>query len=576
MGIRRSVFLERWVMSDRAIPIRVSRSEISTEINKTGFWRYVRPVFMRKTAPCSAACPVGEDVARIEKLVGRGDDKRALETVLMENPLPAVCGRVCFHPCEGRCNRQEFDEAVAIHHIERFLGDEAVSGRFLPSVFRFPEKNKKIAIVGSGPAGLSAAYFLSILGYTCEIFESQAEPGGILRWGIPAYRLPVDVLASEIRRIKGLGVQLHCNRPVTQKLLETLKTRHDGIFMGCGYGRSMRMNIEGESLAHDGLSLLSEVKRGSKPSLEGPVAVIGGGNTAVDVARTLVRNGIDAVIVYRRRREDMPAFQEEIKDALAEGVRMAELLTPISIEKKDAGKQLILKKMKPSGDKTDGRMRVVPDDSPNITMTVGSVVVAIGADVAESWHSPSQGKGDFISLSHCVLDPQETPIIFGGDVTNSIKSVTDAVASGKQAAMALDIYFAEGEKNLPQQLENFVVGGGPALSMEKYIGGERKYRDAHIVDFEEINLDYFSRQGRLIDNNKADESSAETVEAEARRCFNCGNCNDCDNCRLYCPEVAVIKDENRRRQINTDYCKGCGICVMECPRSAMMLVEEPE
>ena len=563
-------------MSNKEISLKVSRSSISTEINKTGFWRYVRPVFKQKTAPCAAACPAGEDVARIEKLVVQGNYKRALETVLMENPLPAVCGRVCLHPCESRCNRREFDEAISIHDIERFLGDEAVHKRFLPDVFRFPANDKKIAIVGSGPSGLSVAYFLSLLGYTCEIFESQVEPGGILRWGIPSYRLPVDVLESEVRRLKDMGIKIHCEKPVTKEFLETLRSTYNGVFLGCGYGRSVKMNIEGEESSLNGLDFLFDAKRGSFPSLNGPVVVIGGGNTAVDVARTLVRKGIDASLVYRRRREDMPAFQEEIESALGEGVLIEELLAPVLIEKKGSGMRVVFKKMKLGGEGTDGRMRVVPDGSDIIEMQVGNVFVAIGADVADPWHLPSSKEGHQISLSHCVLQIQETPVVFGGDVTNEIKSVTDAVASGKQAAMALDIFFNEGEKDLSLKLQNFVVGKGPALSMEKYIGGERKHSDSRIVTFEEINPDYFFHQERRILAGENHPLAAEAITAEAGRCFNCGNCNDCDNCRLFCPEIAVIKDESKGRRINIDYCKGCGICVVECPRSAMMLMEEPE
>ena len=563
-------------MSNREISLLISCSNRSTRINKTGSWRYMRPVFVGKTAPCSTACPAGEDVARIEKLVHRGHYKRALEALLMENPFPSVCGRVCFHPCENQCNRKEFDDAIAIHGIERFLGDEAIHRRLMPAVFRQPENGKSIAVIGSGPSGMAAAYFLNLLGYACDVFEGEPEPGGILRWGIPSHRLSVSVLAAEIRRIEKMGVNLHCNKPVSKEDLEKIKTTYDGIFMGCGHGRNLRMNIPGEAHAMNGLDFLRDIKKGNPPAIDGPVAVIGGGNSTVDVARTLTRKGISTTIIYRRRQVDMPAFQPEISAALKEGVKLTELLVPFRIDKNGDDYALTLQKMKPSGEKINGRMRIVPETGQTVSMKVSHIITAIGADVAEPWHLPSSDDAEMVSLSHCLAVTRRTPIAYGGDLTNTNKSVADAIASGKQAAMALDILIHQKEKNLSSELEKYLVGNGPALSMEMYVGGERKARSSHVVTYEDINTDYFCHQARIISVNEGDDPAAVQVREEAGRCFNCGNCNDCDNCWLYCPEVAVIKDENRPRYIDTDYCKGCGICVTECPRSAMIFIEETE
>ncbi len=575
-------------MTHPDIPLLISTSNISTEVNNTGFWRYVRPAFVQKTAPCSAACPAGEDIARVEKLVRQGFYKRALECILVENPFPGVCGRVCFHPCESACNRKSYDEAVSIRCIERFLGDGAVANRFDPVVFRFPPNKKKIAVVGAGPAGLSAAYFLSILGYACTVFESQSEAGGVLRWGIPAYRLPVDVLEFEIDRIRKQGVAIRCNSPVSENALAAMGEEYDAVFLGCGHGRSVTMGIAGEENALDGLALLSDVKKGNPPAIEGPVAVIGGGNTAVDVSRTLARLGIETTIVYRRRRQDMPAFDHEVGLAAKEGVLLMELAAPVRLEKKDHGCILHLRKMKVAGTTPEGRARVVPAQSPVYPMSVKNVVTAIGARPEDPWQPPPSTERENMVLSHCTVVSGRIPRVYGGDLTNADKSVAHAVASGKQAAMVLDMILSGGENDPAGKIKDFRIGGGPSVSMEMYIGGERKTRDAHVVSHEEINTDYFERKQRIRpdmvlpgDLEKA-AAFAETEQpfsedsafAESGRCFNCGICNGCDNCWLFCPEMAVVRDAGTDRAIHPDYCKGCGICVKECPRNAMVLKEE--
>ena len=303
------------------ISLFISRSNISTEINKTGTWRFVRPKYHEKTAPCSAACPAGEDIARIEMLSNQGRYQDAAETILLENPFPSVCGRVCFHPCETVCNRAGFDDPVAIHALERFIGDIAIRDELTLKLKKFPENGKTVCIVGAGPSGLAAGHFLSQLGYSCDIYEARSEPGGILRWGIPRYRLPDDVVASEIERIKKTGVKIICNTPVTQNFLQDVKDRYHALFIGCGHGRSLKMNIPGETMAFDGLEFLNLLRKGKAVPSNGTVAVIGGGNTAIDVARSLVRLGATTTLVYRRRKQDMPAFKDEVEMADKEGIR---------------------------------------------------------------------------------------------------------------------------------------------------------------------------------------------------------------------------------------------------------------
>jgi NADPH-dependent glutamate synthase beta subunit-like oxidoreductase/ferredoxin len=581
---------------DNKIPLFLPHSFASTTLNKTGSWRYVRPLYDEKTSPCSAACPAGEDIGRIEMLVSQKLIPQALETILEENPFPAVCGRVCFHDCEDACNRGQMDDPVAIHNLERFVGDTAISSQETPKVKALPDNGKKVAIVGSGPAGLGAAYFLARLGYGCEVFEAQSEPGGILRWGIPTYRLPQDVLEKEISRIEKLGVTIHCLTPVTGEMLQTFKTQYDAVFIGCGYGRAVDLKIEGAQKAINGLKFLYDrrARREVPVKAKSTAAVIGGGNTAIDVARTLVRLGVDPIIVYRRRRQDMPAFDPEVQMALNEGVKLKELSAPIGI--KDAGSDsadrqtpyvVTLQKMKVSTTEIKGRARVVPDGDKTETLQIDHIFTAIGAEPAEPWHHVPSGEHPALNLSHCELVNSDVPIAYGGDLTNRVKSVADAIASGKQAAIALDTYFKSGWDAVNQAVTGCQVGRGPIVSMAMYLGEERKDRNPHIVSYGEISTHYFQSAPRTIAPVLAphDRSqsflpveytlSKEAALEESRRCFNCGICNACDTCRLYCPEMSVIV-ENAARNINLDYCKGCGLCVAECPRNAMALKEEDE
>jgi len=579
-------------LSFNQIPLFIPHSSTSTKVNKTGSWRFFHPKFDEKTAPCSAACPLGQDIARIEMLTSWGMLKDAWQTILNENPFPAICGRVCFHPCESVCNRADMDEPVAIHHLERFLGDTAISEGRKADFNMKPANGKKVAIAGAGPAGLAAAYFLTRLGYGCEVFEARPEPGGLLRWGIPPYRLPRDILNKEISRIKDLGVTIHCKTPITEELLKKISSQYTALFVACGYERSISLKIQGGDLARDGLAFLRNLDPAEKTSLYGTAAIVGGGNTAIDVARSLVRRGVSPLIVYRRRLKDMPAFDPETAMAVKEGVKIMELVAPIRIQKnfRNASSslpdyRLTLQQMKVGKEKISGRACVVPDGEKTKTIDVQDIFVAIGAKAETIWNSLKTEEPNFLDLGHCRLMEQKIPVVIGGDLTIPDKSVSDAVASGKQAAMALDTYFNKGLDAVEKDLAACRVGAGPAISMDTYLDGNRQYRNNHIVDPDEIVHDYFQSAPRAIPSSldahlstrSFEEISAayvnDVAKKEAARCFNCGICNACDFCRLYCPEMAVIVEKAERR-INLDYCKGCGVCATECPRNAMALEEE--
>jgi NADPH-dependent glutamate synthase beta subunit-like oxidoreductase len=573
------------------IPLFLPCSSASSHANKTGSWRFFQPLPDEKTAPCSNACPAGEDIGRIEMLLGRGLIDDAWQTIMAENPLPSICGRVCFHPCESVCNRTLFDQAVAVHMLERRIGDLAIQEKLMPAGERRPSNGKRIAVIGSGPSGLAAAYFLARLGYACTVFEAQAEPGGLLRWGIPAYRLPRQVAAAEIQRIAAMGVDIRCNTPVDAGRIATLREKHDALFIGTGLKRPVTMNIPGENWAIDGLQFLQQLRSGRKAALQGPVAVIGGGNTAIDLARSLLRLGAEALVVYRRRREDMPAFEPELAMALEEGVELKELRAPTAIEKINASPshgpevRLTLQAMQASPGKIGGRARAIPIEGHTETLRVRYVFRATGAGSTPAGLLRGSDDQDYEKFSHCRFAGGRKPLVLGGDLATPLKTVTDAIASGKQAAMLLDTCLQEGSRDLRETLAACRVGTGPVLSMEGYLGGARAHRNRRIVAYEDLNADYFEAAVRAVPDrielngrrHSFDEIDAtlpaEKAAAEADRCFNCGICNACDNCRLFCPEIAVVV-ENGRRRIDLDFCKGCGICVTECPRSAMAMEEE--
>jgi NADPH-dependent glutamate synthase beta subunit-like oxidoreductase len=566
------------------VSLYISKSHASSRINKTGSWRFARPVYENKTAPCSASCPAGNHIPKVLMHLSKENLHAAFRALIQENPFPATCGRVCFHTCESACNRGSQDQAVAFRCLERFIGDKAISASFSLDITSLAANGKKVAILGAGPAGLSAACFLTRLGFSCKIFESTDRAGGVMQWGIPSHRLPKSVLNHEIDRILNMGIKIHYNHSLDAGFLASAHHNFDAVFISPGLCVPLTMGIEGEAHIHQGLQLLMDIQQKTMPPKRGRVGVIGGGNTAIDVARSLKRLGADPVIVYRRRKQDMPAFEDEILDTEKEGIEILELKSPVAVQETAEGLILKLITMSPAAEKgSDGRTRVVPVENTMETMVFSEIYSGIGSTLHEAWNPETPDPT--ICLDHVKFNPKEIPILYGGDCVNSVQSVTHAIASGKEAAIALSAFFNSGIDTVRKIVDTCRVGPGNALSMEIYLNGERSHDSNHVVAETEINRDYFTSAPRIDPGHtlpKTAVTSFDEVEksftqeeamAEAQRCYQCGFCNECENCRIFCPEISITR-QNGKKVIDLDYCKGCGVCSVECPRNAITMEEE--
>ena len=524
--------------------------------NKTGAWRTNRPVYLDRLPPCNHACPAGENIQNWLYHAESGDYESAWRALTEDNPLPAVMGRVCYHPCEGACNRGKVDEAVGINSVERFLGDEALRKGWKFATPR-AESGKRVLIVGAGPSGLSAAYHLRRLGHDVTIFEAGPVAGGMMRFGIPKYRLPRDVLDGEVARIVAMGVRVKLGCKVSNILSTMKEGGYDAAFLAVGAHIAKRAYIPAGTAAHvlDAVSVLRSMEGEEKPMLGRRVVVYGGGNTALDVARTAKRLGAsEAIIVYRRTREKMPAHDFEVEEALQEGVLIKWLSTIRNVA--DEG-TLTVEKMA-----LDDKGFPQPTGELE-TLEADSLVLALGQEVDLSLLDGVPGltvKDGTVAVGPNMMTGH--PGIFaGGDMVPSERTVTVGVGHGKKAARHIDAWL-RGELYEPAPKHELATA--EKLNTWYYSDAPKTVRPT---------LD-LARRTSTFDEvvHGLDESNA---LYEARRCLSCGNCFECDNCYGVCPDNAVIKlGPGKRFQFNYDYCKGCGICVSECPCGAIKMVPE--
>jgi len=579
---------------DNLLPVRgippVAVSSTTTLENKTGSWKYIRPVYRDRIAPCNAACPVGIDIEGYMRLLQLGQVHEARRLLLRENPMPAVTGRVCHHPCEMACNRTHFDEAVSIHAVERVLGDLELDGPVTDPIPR--ARSETVAVVGSGPAGLSCAYHLGRLGYAVTVFEEAPHPGGMLRLGIPEYRLPRDVLDRQIERIEVQGVTIRCGVRVGDDVPWS-DLDADAVFVASGAhrGRSAGMEQEDVPGVEPGLAFLKRVNAGERPSVGERVIVIGGGNTAIDCARTALRLGAEVCVLYRRGRQEMPAIPQEIEEAEQEGVEFEFLAVPVgtsTVHGRLAG--LECQRMVLGTPDESGRRRPIPTDESPFFLVADTVLTAIGETADLSFLRPGVARaGGGIVISE--LGQATGPAVFaGGDAANEPRTVADALGSGKRAAVGIDRFFrrARGEGDA-DGVDELRFGPSGNVSMTRWGGDDPVRRVAplnEIVEVGELNFSHFVHEPRhrerFVDRIEASDrfaevnrglAGAEAVE-EAGRCLSCAVCTECELCLIFCPDVAIRRRPGGRFEIDLDYCKGCGVCAAECPRGAIVMTKE--
>ncbi len=502
---------------------------------QTGGWRSQRPIYFKESenvAPCKMFCPINEDIRKWLSLVREEKFQEAWTVILEKNPLPAVIGRVCPHFCENNCNRKDLDESVAIKTLEKFLGDEALRRGWRLPIRKIEPKTQKIAIIGSGPTGLSCAYQLAREGYKVTIFEELPVIGGMLSVGIPDYRLPKTVLRQEIENnILRLGIEVEKNVKADDAILNEISQKFDAIFVTVGAQRSVRFNIDGENAKGviSGLDFLKKINLGQPLEMGKEVTVIGGGNTAIDAAHSALRLGTKVTIFYRRSRKEMPAIESEVKAAKKAGVKIQTLATPVKIIAQDSrvtGLECV--KMRLGEKDESGRARPIPIKNSNFSIQTDMVIAALG----------EESRPDFDKAS------EQNQKIFRGEVVGTVAA---AIKSGGEAAKQILFYLTKGRRILPEEKE-----------------------PPRVIEFKDLNLYYLEPQTR-----QSSITRPQSAVKEAQRCFHCGLCNMCGNCWLFCPDSAIVKADGQY-EINYDYCKGCCICEKECPREAIFIKQEEE
>ena len=526
--------------------------------SRTGPVRRERPVYVDLLPPCNAGCPAGENIQGWMAHVKVGEHEQAWRLLTADNPFPAIHGRVCYHPCESVCNRAELDSPISIHAVERFLGDLALEKGWQfdpPSA----HSGMRVLVIGAGPSGLSAAYHLTRLGHEVEIRDAGPEPGGMMRYGIPAYRLPRDVIAGEVDRIAQFGARITSNHRVEDLEQERREGGFDAVFVAVGAHLSKRVNIPAADAGHivDAVSFLRGVAAGDRPVIGRRVAVYGGGNTAMDAARVARRMGAEeALIVYRRTRAQMPAHEDEAQDAEREGVRINWLRTIKALE--DSELQVEEMELDESGyPQPTGRFE---------TLAADTVILALGQESDTEFMHGLPGvqldRDGTVHVSSSLMTG--CPGVFaGGDMVPSERTVTVGVGHGKRAAREIDAWLSDrAYKPAPKHPE---------------------------AEFELLNLWYFGDHPRRQQPELAPEArlggfeevvgglSPEAAVFEARRCLSCGNCFECDGCFGACPQHAVVKlGRGSRYRFDYALCTGCGVCYEQCPCHAIEMRDEQE
>ena len=531
-----------------------ARPDLARTTGRVTPTRTRRPVYLDMLPPCNAGCPAGENIQEWLRLIKAHEEEKAWRQLTADNPFPAIHGRVCYHPCEVACNRADLDGAVSIHSVERYLGDLGIEKGWKFTKPTEPSGHR-VLVIGAGPAGLSAAYHLAMLGHDVEIHDAGDKVGGMMRYGIPEYRLPREVLDAEVARLTDLGIKIVLNHPVSDLMEEKAKGRFDAVFVAIGAHLSKRVDIPTVDASRmvDAVSFLHNVAAGEKPIIGRRVAVYGGGNTAMDAARVAKRLGAEeSIVVYRRTAEQMPAHAEERKEAEREGVQMNWLRTIT-----DVGDDLTVEVMeldedgKPHG---TGRYEKLEADT---------VILAVGQDADTSFLHKMPGmrfRNDVVDVNPSTLMTDVPGIFAGGDTVPSERTVTIGVGHGKRAARQIDLWLNR-QSGYPAAKNTTVSFNDLNLW---YFGDHLRRHQPELDPTQRVGFDEVV--GGLTD---------EQAHFEAGRCLSCGNCFECDGCYGSCPEDAIIKlGKGHRYEFNYDKCIGCATCFDQCPVHAIEMIPE--
>lgn len=522
---------------------------------KTGSWRTLMPVNIMQTPPCTHSCPAGNDIRGFLRVLADQKDYEAAWHVLTRtNPLPATCGRVCPHPCEAGCNRRDFDEPLAINSAERAVGDYGLKNNLVHKKLVSGRK-EKIAVVGSGPAGLSCAFHLAKRGFHVKIYESAAEPGGMMRYGIPPYRLPNYILRQEIEKVLSLGIDLECNVRVGVNIpLDQLRRDHDAVFLGPGAQKGVSIDLPGKGSdnVYTGVDFLKQVNSGKWMEIGKDVVVIGGGNTAMDCARVAKRLGANVSVVYRRTRVEMPAITAEIDEAMEERIMFRYHTNPVKLIA-DEGRVvgLLCVQMELKEPDASGRARPVPIAGSEAFIPADTVIMATGQAVDYDGLEVQTVDNQWMYTNENLMTGLDG-VFAGGDAVAGLETVSLAIGQGTRAASAIEDYI---DGNKESTLAQPPVIFSRDLNTYYYQRQKRFEKEAESIH---MRLKNFREIYPAID--------PEAIIEEAGRCFSCGLCFNCGNCHMYCPDCAVkVSTSTGGYEFDYDFCKGCGLCAKECP-----------
>jgi len=522
---------------------------------KTGSWRTLMPINVMHTPPCNHACPAGNDIRGFLRVLAENKDyEQAWHILTRTNPFPAVCGRVCPHPCETGCNRRDFDEPLAINCAERAVGDFGLENNLRHKKL-IDTRKEKVAVIGSGPAGLSCAFHLAKRGFQVKIYEANGEPGGMMRYGIPSYRQPNYILKQEIDNILHLGVELECNVKVGVNIpFDQLRHEYDAIFLGPGAQKGVSIDVPGKDAENvfTGVEFLKQVNTGKWVEVGNDVVVIGGGNTAMDCARVAKRLGANVSVVYRRTRMEMPAITAEIDEAMEERIMFRYHTNPTKLildEGRVVG--LLCVQMELKEPDASGRARPVPISGSEAFIPADTVIMATGQAVDYDGIEIQTVDQKWIYTNEYLMTNMEG-VFAGGDAVAGLETVSLAIGQGMRAASAIEDYI---EGNVESELSQPPVVFSRELNTYYYQPVKRYEKEARPIH---MRLKGFKEIYPTFDR--------EDIIAEADRCFSCGLCFDCGNCYMYCPDNAVKKSKTSGLyEFDYDFCKGCGLCAKECP-----------